>query len=52
MVHPDKCKHPQSKEAFGGMFKMLFLLDKERYCLPLQWSSADVQIFVNGIIGL
>lgn len=18
MVHPDKCKHPQAKEAFGG----------------------------------
>lgn len=19
MVHPDKCKHPQAKEAFGGI---------------------------------
>jgi len=20
LVHPDKCKHPQAKEAFGGKF--------------------------------
>lgn len=25
MVHPDKCKHPQAKEAFGGFVDLFFL---------------------------
>lgn len=32
LVHPDKCKHPQAKEAFGGKQIILYFLKCYEYC--------------------
>lgn len=42
MVHPDKCKHPQAKEAFGALAKaqQLLLDPKEREYLVSQINAA------------
>ncbi|KAM7258840.1 hypothetical protein ACFE04_014581 [Oxalis oulophora] len=44
MVHPDKCKHPQAKEAFGALAKaqQLLLDQQERdYILSLVTTAKD-----------
>ncbi|OIW09363.1 hypothetical protein TanjilG_01334 [Lupinus angustifolius] len=46
MVHPDKCKHPQSKEAFGALAKaqQLLLDHNERDYLLSQVNSAKDEL--------
>ncbi|KAK2424320.1 hypothetical protein P8452_53341 [Trifolium repens] len=49
MVHPDKCKHPQAKEAFGALAKaqQLLLDPNERDYLLSQVSSAKEELRVK-----
>ncbi|KAL8483461.1 hypothetical protein ACS0TY_026229 [Phlomoides rotata] len=46
LVHPDKCKHPQSKEAFGALAKaqQLLLDPKEREYLLNQVNAAKGEL--------
>ncbi|XP_077224760.1 chaperone DnaJ-domain superfamily protein [Tasmannia lanceolata] len=46
MVHPDKCKHPQSKEAFGALAKaqQLLLEPQEREYLLSQINAAKEEL--------
>ncbi|KAL2331877.1 hypothetical protein Fmac_019458 [Flemingia macrophylla] len=46
MVHPDKCKHPQAKEAFGALAKaqQLLLDQNERDYLLSQVNSAKEEL--------
>ncbi|KAF7823176.1 J domain-containing protein spf31 [Senna tora] len=49
MVHPDKCKHPQAKEAFGALAKaqQLLLDQNERDYLISQVNSAKEELRVK-----
>ncbi|XP_010535717.1 PREDICTED: J domain-containing protein spf31 [Tarenaya hassleriana] len=46
MVHPDKCKHPQAKEAFGALAKaqQLLLNDQERDYILTQVNAAKEEL--------
>ncbi|KAL1820566.1 hypothetical protein DCAR_0416889 [Daucus carota subsp. sativus] len=46
MVHPDKCKHPQAKEAFGALAKaqQLLLDPQEREYILIQVTSAKEEL--------
>ncbi|CAK9184668.1 unnamed protein product [Ilex paraguariensis] len=46
LVHPDKCKHPQAKEAFGALAKaqQLLLDSQEREYLISQVNSAKEEL--------
>ncbi|MED6225985.1 hypothetical protein PIB30_098886 [Stylosanthes scabra] len=49
MVHPDKCKHPQAKEAFGALAKaqQLLLDQNERDYILSQVNSAKEELRVK-----
>ncbi|CAA7403776.1 unnamed protein product [Spirodela intermedia] len=49
LVHPDKCKHPQAKEAFGALAKaqQLLLDSQEREYLISQVNSAKEELRVK-----
>ncbi|ONK75189.1 uncharacterized protein A4U43_C03F14290 [Asparagus officinalis] len=46
MVHPDKCKHPQAKEAFGALAKaqQLLLDPQEREYVVSQINAAKEEL--------